>query len=355
VVHKNRLWGIHSEDKREVWFTHTKEAGELPGWHPFLSLRIDDGGDCVGLAVMDEKLVVFKSDGIYIVHGEGPDRKGLGSSFQIVKAHTEHGCRDRRSIVNIPQGIMFASRVGICLLGRDHSVKYVGGPVEDTEQTLGGLEYVAATALSDREQVYFQCRRHDLLEGVTLVYHWDIGQWATDSVRYGVTDPPPTVFSSQIPTAAAFVNGTYYYSGTVLPYAVWSHSGHLDCATAYIPMTLTTPWIKVGGLQGFGRLWWASLIGKSKSVHGLTVTVYRDYSTSAAQTITFSEAQVTAFSLYQPKMHISEQVGEAYKFKFITTEPAVVGGGGQCTWNGLAFEIGTKGGTRRQPDARMEG
>lgn len=355
IVHKNRVYGISSENKKEIVFTNVRQDGEVPQWHPFLTVTIDDGGPAIGLATMDDRVVVFKKDSIWVIYGNGPDRKGVNSDHVIQRVPTEHGCIDRRSIVLTPIGLFFQSRRGIMLLSRGaKDVTYIGGPVEDYLALTPII--TAATALTDDERVYFWTTDSGMTGGYTLVYHWDVEQWAYDRVYLGEEN------ALNFATSAAYVEGEYYVS-LYGENETFQHTGAADDVTGwnnFITLSIQTSWIKLTGMQGFKRVRAMELLGYYHGHHGLSVGVFRDYVDSAVQTVTWSRAELTAaVPQYQLKHHIAQQRCEAIAFS-ISTVRDVPGDGielpyRQAFFTGLALDVGSKPTMMRLPDAQQKG
>jgi hypothetical protein len=57
-----------------------------------------------------------------------------------------------------------------------------------------------------------------------------------------------------------------------------------DIATTYIPLDLTTSWIKLNGLQGYQRVWWISLLGEVYDYCTINYEIFYDYVDANPQT-----------------------------------------------------------------------
>lgn len=79
---------------------------------------------------MDDKLILFYDDFIYVLFGESPGVDGSGGGYETQKLPGEIGLRDVKSVVEVTKGIMFRSRRGFYILNRGLVLDYVGG-VED--------------------------------------------------------------------------------------------------------------------------------------------------------------------------------------------------------------------------------
>src|SRR5690606_35481745 len=141
-------------DPLAVYPSQELAEGYAPEFSPELRLSFDPyGGDITGIVVMDDLLVVFKESAIFVVGGAGPAAAPeLGGGWTAPELVTSDvGCTSQDSIGYPPEGVLFQSRKGIYLLGRDRKVVYIGAPVEAyNEQTV-----TATTLIEDRTEIRF--------------------------------------------------------------------------------------------------------------------------------------------------------------------------------------------------------
>jgi hypothetical protein len=167
---------------------------------------------------------------------------------------TDVGCLSPDSIGLTPEGLLFQSRKGIHLLGRDWSVSYAGADVE----AYNAQAIAATTLIEDRKQI-----RLLALSGSTLMYDYERKAWS--------------IFTNHEGCDAVVVGGVYHYLRT--DGRVWREStAYADGGTAQIRLAVETAWIKPAGhLQGHCRVWHVTLIGEYKSAHTLKVYTAFDY------------------------------------------------------------------------------
>lgn len=185
VSHQNRLFGIPSEDRRTIAFSHELQEGEVPCFHPNLTLRIDSDGDNIALASVDDKLFVFKRDAIWVIFGNGPNRRGDGTSYTAQRHPSAVGCIDWRSVVRLPIGVVFNSRAGLQLLGRDENVVFIGEGLRS--ETDYGI--TRAVAVPDEHCAHLLC---GLSSRYRYVYDWNVNEWAQDDVRLSASQSDAT-------------------------------------------------------------------------------------------------------------------------------------------------------------------
>ena len=132
---------------------------------------------------MDGNAVLFCQRRIFAVQGyNGPNAAGLSSGYSDPQPiPTDVGCVDGRSILSMPDGIIFKAQKGWHLLGRDLSVRYIGEGVEE----FNGNSVSAAVLLEDRKECRFYSADTNTtvnqgvqLGGSQLVYSYLTQQWS---------------------------------------------------------------------------------------------------------------------------------------------------------------------------------
>jgi len=265
LSYDDRIFYVPSQEPLRVYFS--KRPGseyDQVGFNEGLYVQVPpDGGDITGLATLDNKLVVFKRDRVFMVSGTGPNNLGVGAYSQPRLVSTDTGCKNRRSIVRVPQGVMFQSDKGIYWLNRGEAVNYIGAPVE----TYNSLSVEDATILPDDTLVIF------LVNGArTLAFDYDDGFWTT--------------FTSHAGLAATVIDDTYYYLRGDGIYVYKGDSGYQDAGQSY-SLEIETPWIRPSGLQTRWHIRRASLLGNYSSDHNIDVDISFNYRSYKAYTSTW--------------------------------------------------------------------
>ena len=130
-----------------------------------------------------------------------------------------------------PQGLMFQSDKGIWLLGRDLSTQYIGAPVEAYNDNT----VVAAINVPGTNQVRFT-----LDNGITLMYDYYVGQWAT-------FNNIPAISSTLYQSLHTYINA----NGQVFQE---NEGSYLDGSKPVL-MSFQTSWIHLAGVQGYERFY----------------------------------------------------------------------------------------------------
>lgn len=349
IVHYNRLAGVSMENPLQLWFTKQAVPGTAPEFSLSFTQNIDPrGGPVTSLATMDDKWIVFRENSVFYILGTGPDPSGINNQFpDAIRATTDTGCMNERSIVAVPDGLMFKSPKGIYLLGRDLTTSYIGADVE----AYNGETVTSALIMSDRNEVRFT-----LQSGVVLVYNYFVRQW---SVFTNLNAADSTLWQN----LWAIVTPT----GQILQETpgVFTDSGQL------IPLKVTTPWLQFAGVQGYQRIYKLLLLGTYKSPHQLLVSLAYDFNPNPIQQDTITPAALTtwgststwgaigsvwggAYPLYQWRVFPQQQKCQAMQITIQDTASGL-SPGESLSLSSLGLEFGMLGKLRRMPAASSFG
>jgi hypothetical protein len=339
ATYRNRLILVPADDPTSFWYSKQIVEGAPAEFSPLLVQAVSQqGGPIAAVASMDEKLVFFKASDIFYEVADGPTVTGSGNDFtQGIRINTDSGTTVAASVVEMPDGIMFQSTKGISLLDRNLGVHYVGAEVEG--YFTSGVTVTSAVLYPGPNQVRFT-----LSSGVCLVYDYHakdpetgIGQWS--------------VFTNLSAVSATQFQSLYTYAksdGTVLQE---SPSTFTDNGTFYA-MKATTAWISLAGVQGFQRIYKASVLGTYKGAHTLKVDVAYDYlsSTTQSEAIVVSSPPTTA---YQYRVLMNRQKCESIQFTIQDYQTSGFNEGFQLS--SLALEVGIKSGINRAAQTQTYG
>ena len=353
LVHKQRCWVIDAERRSEVAYSKLlDQVTTAPEFVGEFRIKLPRG-EATALAALDDKIVIFTADDIFVVYGEGPNDTGtLGAFSEPQAVATGVGCTDRCSVVSGDFGVMFRSRRGIELLNR--SLQVVPGFGEPMQSTLTSANVITSAVLVPAQN---QVRFTRAASAYPLVYDYQAGAWS----KWAMFDTP---------VDAAMVSGTYVWQAANATYAesVGLRSDGIAAGDQHIPMTITTPWIKVGGIQGFvraRRLW---LLGRFRGqYYGWTVSIDWDYASSAGGGANMGHTSYAAQSEsgagyngvtgapWQLGIHLSRQKFESLRITWTDTstytqEGSLTAAEG-ITLVSIALEVGGKKGLKRLPAA----
>ncbi len=264
-----RLWLVDAEDRNLLWFskqcieaTPVEMSDVLTKFIP--PTVANATGEITAIHPMDDKLIISKGGNSFVyINGSGPDNTGANNQYSdAIFITSTVGCDNQKSMVAIPQGLMFQSNKGIWLLGRGLDTQYIGAAVED--YTTGALVQSVVT-VPDTNQVRFT-----LDSGITIMYDYYYDQWSTFT-------NVPCVSSCIFEELHTFIN-TY---GAVFQE---SPGAYLDGSSPVLMGFKTGP-LRVGDLQNYQRAYFFYLLGTYLTPHKLFVRLYFDYSDSASQSL----------------------------------------------------------------------
>ena len=312
---QGRLVALTADYNTKVYYSKPQEA--FRGARFAAGLEIDfpqASGGLTAVAGMDYSLYGFTKNEIFTVSGQPAGATGEGGSLGSPEIRFRGiGCVNPKSVVLTPKGLTFQSSKGIYLILRNQELTFIGeGPFESRTATI-----VGAFVDEARSELHYT-----LSTGVEWVYDWQSNIWTSFTL-------PGT------PLAASLQGSTPQFVTTANVYELDSSS------TEVIPITMTTDWVSLTGVQGFQRVRNIELLLEYVASHTLQVDVYTDYDeTTAVQTSSFvSSTDITptpsAGKAYQLRVHVQNQKCEAIKVKLSS---AVAG------WkvSGITLEIGAK-------------
>ena len=323
TTHQNRLFGINTDVENQIWYSDVSARGFAMETNPLIFF-VDlppVGGKVIGLASLDDKLVVYKERCIYVIFGTGPDATGGNGSFNTPQLLTSDvGLQDPKSIVRTPNGVMFRSHKGIYQLTRDLAVSYAGMAVEDE---LGSDTVVASILAPSTNEVRFYTSIK------VLAHNYLIDTWGTHSIVAN----------------AATVNPSTGQINLLVPNgAMWRESTGFTDPTGVYTLQIQTAWLALNTLQGFGLLHYIMLLGHYKNTHSLKADIEYNYDPSTLQTVTIP---VTSGVVGQgPEQYrIGARTHRCSAIRLTLTITGV--GSDPCALTGLGFEVSPKAGFKR--------
>lgn len=354
VTHGDRMWLGGLENRKEMWFSQPYVGTETPRYNGNLRLRFPV--DIINAISMDDKLVCFATDRIFIVTGEGCSAAGgVDIGFRIQLVTSDVGLRDLRSLTLTPFGIMFRSEKGIYLLDRGLALDFIG---RDVTNLLGDVDFfgvmtaaqtvVAAVTDTRRKEVHFVCTPLNVEQlSFVLVYNYDQKVWAKDELTFRASG------AAMLPPSQRFAvlqdNGMVHVRSTA-----WADPD--DPTPVFVPLLIETPWIKPSTLkQGWSAIGEILLVGQLPGVDvdcQIRVQVFYDYESTPSENILFTEAELQVLvesitsSNFQISLTPSRQTCQVFKVR-VTDEDSGDGPDEGPTYQSLVFKVGREEGTAR--------
>ena len=298
-------------------------------------------GAITAIACMDDVWAIFTEENIFLVSGSGPDDSGNGFFAEPRRLPSEVGCIDWRSVLEIPDGLLFQSARGIYLLPRGFGAPlFIGQTVADellsypviTSATLvvNGNENTARLTVT---QVEDQTGVTNI--GATLVLDLRTKQWTVD--RYA---------DGQAMQASALWGGAYIAGAIIMslsrPLRLESAAFLDDAATAF-DMVLELGDLRPFGLQGRGLVRQVQLLSELRSACTIKIEASYDtgitYADNASWAVTGVLGQQLAREWAIPRIQIEE----------LRLRLSVIGGSSAegAVFNALTLQVEPRRGARR--------
>ena len=260
ALYSDRVFRISKDNPISLAYSQRKLTGNGFEFNDsFLYLDVLDKrgiaeDNLTGCIAMDGRLIIFKETSILYMSGSGPSRANTQDDFSEPQLLvSDVGCIQPRSIILVPDGVMFKSDKGIYLLNRKLQAGYIGSNVEE----FNNYTIVSAILLEVANEVRFAT-----LEGLVLVYNYLSSAWSW--------------FEDLSCISACLFNGKYAIlktDGQVI-IETPSHNKLIDQA---IIQNISSPWLRLNKIQGYQKAYYVRILGKFKTLHRLKMNVYYDY------------------------------------------------------------------------------
>lgn len=341
AMSESRVYLIPSDNRNVIWYS--KQFAPARSVEFSANLTMSEGlnsGQFTALAVLDDKLIIFKNDQVLYTYGTGPDNGGSNGAFApFVRIASDVGCIEAASVCVIPEGVVFKSRRGIELLNRSLQVQYIGGKVEPLVQTNGPLSSVVVmpnfTELrfipSKSSYTSTYLGKTQTIAPSVLVYDYAGKRWST--------------YSNMASVQAVNINNEYWWISADGSLVNRETPGkYLDNGETIL-MTLETPEIPCGsaGSQGWGRIYRMALLGDFYSAHKLLLSLAYDHQAAYTDTVTFDTKSglITGDTVYQFRCsRLPRSVMQTLRLKIQDTANV----GQSCAISNLVLEVATKNG-----------
>jgi hypothetical protein len=316
----NRIFLGGLEEKDEIAYSKKQLFGESVAFSDLFRIRVSTGtfSDKTPITAggyMDGKVIIFRGQSIYFCQGDGPTETGTGGFSDPEIISSDVGCTDPKSVIMMPSGLMFKSRKGIYLLDRGMTVQYIGAPVEDYNS-----QNVVSSILSDK----FNEVRFYLQSGDCLVFNYLFQTWS--------------VFKNE-----SLIDADIWAGSPVIVKnnAIYKETENIYLDDTFYSMKFVSPWLKLGNLQGYQRVYQLWILGDYKSPHTLKCKVYVDYDETVFETYDLIYDNSSS-PQYQFQISLPVQKVESMKFEIYDDNQS--GNGESFDLSGIQVEVGMKAG-----------
>ena len=334
------------EDPSMYQFSKKSRPGLAVAFQSDEAFRGTIEGDVTGVAQLDGSWFIGSRESIWAVVGQGPDDSGAGEFSPPRKLPSDTGFTSFRSILEVPQGLLFQGKGNrMFLLPRGGAAPvWVGKTIQDT---LTAYPFItSATYLPEESIAVFACRRFadgdDIDDdGRLIIFDTDTGEW--------VTDEP---FQLEVGSTRVFSSLTTWGSKLLLNGNVEETSAWTDdfdgASPTWITGELITGDVRFFGANGYGRCRGAMLLGEALSDFvNVNLQVSRDSGTTwDTPTGTFAPADWTD----QLEYRLPQVRGDSFRFWLQVTpcdDAGVPTPGEGAALNALSCEVYQSGGLKK--------
>lgn len=360
---KDRLFVAGLDNKNLIQYSKisTPENHDFAvGFNDGLFIELNSqGGAIQALAVMDEKLIIFKETQIYLLVGDGPSNTGDNATFiapELISSDT--GCSSPNSIQITPSGLMFKSPKGIYILGRDLQLSYIGAPVAKFNH----LNVVSTALMNTTSEVRFYTS-----DGPCLVFDYLIQQWSSFT-NYECSD------------AILFNKIQYLIRSNGQIFAEDSNSfidTTLDGYTSYVSLKIETSNLSLANLEGFQRVYRLQILGELFGPHMLRIEAAYDFSPVYSSQAVFDASSVLStaygspagslygaqntiyggvFNPYLIEVHLRQQKCTSIRFRISDEQdPNNLTTTAGLSLSSFALQVGQKTGLEKLPSGKRLG
>ena len=359
TVHKNRISLVQSDDR----VLTTKPTVRTLACEPFsegaqVFSEVEGGTKRVyGIESNGDHLIVFTSDSLFAISGEGPDRAGGTARFSEPRLLTKgQGSVEGTIHENTPAGIIYQSPRGFYVVNRELGIDYIGAPVED----FGVYRGIGALTNDERHEVYIVLgARLDEAVGLggystVLVFNYFYGNWTQyiydrAYVGYnsaGVVSHKGDIYFGRMRYASQ-TGGTGQYTDSTVKSGVWKEDtgSYWDQLYGSSPTyskfstIVESPYIHTNNLQGAQRVYKVQFLGEYLGDHDVTVAIKVDYDDTSSHSQTKTASTLTDKNLY--RVHVKRQKCRALKITHtIAPNSSSTQANGLFKLAGMALEVG---------------
>ncbi len=313
---RGRVAALTAENPRTIVYTGPIQAGESPAFRTGLEINISQAlNNLVAIESMDGVLYAFTEDQIFTIYGDPAGNTGEGGSVSIPEIRFNGvGCKDARSLILTPKGLIFHSGKGFYLILRNQELVYIGdGPFESREGNV-----IGAHLDETKGEVSFLFNTTEVgdIDAVTRyllwIYDYTQNQWFSRLTSLGSSASDVLDYNGDI----AITTSNY----------VTTESGDTEFCQ------YMSPWTRLGSQQGYQRLYNILLDMDLTSNSNLIIDLFVDYNDTSVYTWTLDTDNITANSPI--KLSVPIQKCSAFKIRVYTDSPATI--------NGMTAEIGVK-------------
>ncbi len=266
-------------------------------------------GDCRSLAALDDKILIFGTQGVAAFAGDGPSIFDTTGSFNYASDSSQINYTAATPLpiplgtvgcgapITIPNGVLYQDRQGIMMIDRGLQPTFVGAPVDAlTNVNRYGRPYLHPALNS----VVFPNAK-----GSALVYAYELQRFSQWPALLNSVAVFQTADGSTFSCGTSLVGGAVASTSKVYQVRDSNYTDLLLNPALQPTLVLETPWVHIGqGFGGEGSLWEALVTGQYLAPHTLQLEMAYDYGAyEAPQAVSYLTGATVPTVPYQSKFH----------------------------------------------------
>lgn len=266
---------------------------------------------------MDEKIILFSEDGIYVSIGDGLNDDGTGQDYSSPQKISENVIKNKFSIVKCSGGILCACIGGNYFLDRGLQLSLISGEYNNGTNNITPTDSCYNIR---KEQAYFFTSNNGIF----------------------VYDEKLKIFSKETHLASrGCISGLDLYTCTGADAFYYKQNTNYMNGSSAKTVYLSSAWIKLNDISGFGRIYKIIFHCKSNHKHKYNIKLYYNYNDSVSESHDFTQTKDGEDFIIE--IYSNVQKCEAFKFIFeedSLTQNQITGDSLQIY--GIDFIIGKK-------------
>jgi hypothetical protein len=314
----------------EIRYSKYRDEGEVPSFHDILRVTLPEhDGDITALAMLGERLIVFKKFSTYVLDGIGLDNLGRGQNYIPVLRSSDVGAVSQEAVGVSSDGAIFKSHKGWHLIDPGFNIRYIGHLVESFDDE----EIVAVHVLEDRHEV------RALSAERLLVFNTKRNAWSSWTVTDGIS--------------ATVWRGRYLYATAD---GIYQERDDYDMEELGVyDLDIEIAPIKFSGISRFGRIKGFQLVNEFRSECNIRTRVRYNYKQAYTddKTRVFAEPDETPGDAIPFEHRFAQPKCQAAAVR-LTITPVDPNAGDCLRMTGISVKLGIKPGLGRLGSSRVK-
>lgn len=329
-----------------LWVSKYIGYKEAASFADLQTIELATQGRVTALFVIDDKLMISTASAVYMIAGDGPNDAAQQSDYpDPARVAADVGVVNSKAVIVGPFGALLGTSKGLYKIDRGLNVTYEGSEVETV---WGNNSTILASCLSPTgNRVHFSVT-DNANSAAVIVFDYALDVWS-----YDVITDPTSALAAKV-DALVELSGSIYY-GTRTGYIGYEASAaRNDWGSKAYQVSFTTPWVRVGGIAGYQRLWRATLTGYQYDLSNVTVYLGVDYSASYETARGWTSGDLSGVTRMQLSVKPTKQKIQAARLQVIAGADTGSGIYPPWTFSAVTWELGMKSAARRLPAGKIK-